>query len=71
MDFFAGAKTFIGLAISMMGTLSMSFGWTWWAEIAPNVQELINQLLAFGGLAFATYGKIMAAMREKALAAKK
>jgi hypothetical protein len=67
MDFLKGYKTYIGLFISMMGMLSAQLGWDWWNAVSGDVQAALNQLAAFGGLAFAVYGKFMAAKREKKL----
>lgn len=57
---FAKSKTFIGIAISMMGGLSQTFGWSWWDLISADVLHGIELLFTFGGLVFAAIGRVKA-----------
>ncbi len=55
-----GAKTYLGIALTMFGTVAQMLGWDWWAAIGGDVQTIANQILAVVGLAVATYGRAVA-----------
>lgn len=55
-----GAKTYLGLAISLMGGLSQTLGWTWWDVVSADAVTMLNMIFEFVGLAIAAYGRAVA-----------
>lgn len=55
-----GLKTYIGIALTLFGTLAQSFGWDWWANISGDVNTAANQVVALIGSAVAIYGRAVA-----------
>lgn len=57
---FTGFKTYIGIAITMFGTVAQMAGWDWWSAVSGDVSTAANQILALAGTAFAIYGRFVA-----------
>ena len=66
MDFLPGVKTYIGIALTLFGTLATTLHWDWWGAISGDVNTIANQIVALVGGAIAIYGKIMASKRAVA-----
>jgi hypothetical protein len=66
MDFLPGAKTFIGLAIALLGTLATALHWDWWGAISPDVETAANTVVSLVGIVIGIYGKFMANKRAAA-----
>lgn len=60
MNFLPGLKTYIGLAVTMFGTVAQMLGWDWWASISGDVTSIANQVLQVVGLIIATVGRAVA-----------
>lgn len=65
MDFMKGYKTWVGLAMTIMGMLSSQFGWTWWDATAESTRLAIEQGFMTVGSMLAVYGNYMSHRREK------
>jgi hypothetical protein len=55
--FFLFSKTIQGVIITLIPVVTQLLGWEWSAEDTGGVNELINLGLAFGGAAWAFYGR--------------
>ena len=55
-----GFKTYIGIFLTLVGTLAQAFGWDWWAGISGDVGTVANQVLAAVGGVIAIYGRAVA-----------
>ena len=57
------SKTFIGALVAMVGTFLSANG----IEIGDQ-GEIVNQIMAFGGMVFAVYGRVVAKDEVKSVA---
>ena len=59
-NFLPGLKTYIGLAVTLMGALAQQLGWDWWGLISADVTTGANMVVELIGLAIAAYGRAVA-----------
>lgn len=64
--FLPGAKTYIGLIITFLGTLATTLGWDWFGAIAADLQEIGNLVVTLVGLVIATIGRLTAKPKDPA-----
>lgn len=60
MNFLPGLKTYIGIAVTMFGSVAQMAGWDWFAAISGDVESIANQVLQVVGLIVATVGRAVA-----------
>lgn len=63
-NFLPGLKTYVGIAVTLFGTLAQAMGWGWFEAISADVQMTVNQIIAVVGGIIAIYGR--AAAKPKA-----
>jgi hypothetical protein len=55
-----GMKTYIGIAITLIGTLAGAFHWDWWNLVSADATQGANMVVDFVGLVIAAYGRAVA-----------
>jgi len=60
MNFLPGMKTYIGIGITLFGTIAQAVGWDWWAAMSGDIESIANQVLQVIGLVVATVGRAVA-----------
>lgn len=55
-----GMKTYIGLAITLIGTLAGVLGWDWWGLVAADATTVMNGVIDMIGIVIAAYGRAVA-----------
>lgn len=59
-NFLPGLKTYIGIAITVFGSIAAALGWDWFGSISGDVNTIANQVVALIGAVIATIGRAKA-----------
>lgn len=59
-NFLPGLKTYIGIAITLVGAVAKQFGWDWWGAVEADAVQASNMAIELVGLVIAAYGRAVA-----------
>jgi hypothetical protein len=59
-NFLPGFKTYLGIAITLFGTIAATFHWDWWGAISGDVGTAANQVVDLIGIVIAIVGRALA-----------